>query len=470
MRLSALVEAIDDEVVRRPDEDPEVTAVTHDSRSVTPGALFCCVPGGTTDGHDHAGAAVAAGAVALLVERPLEVDGAAQVQVADVRRAMAPVAARLHGEPSRDLLVAGVTGTNGKTTVVHLLAETLSAAGVSTAPIGTLTGARTTPEAPELQAILATLRDDGRSAVAMEVSSHALALHRADATWFEVAVFTNLSQDHLDFHGTMEEYFEAKALLFQPDRCGRAVVSVDDAWGVRLADRIESSGGLPLVRCSLDEVADLHVGLRRCSFRWRDQVVAVPLGGRHNASNALLAAEAAVALGLDPAAVAAGLSEATPVPGRFEVVDAGQELDVVVDYAHTPDGLDKLLSSVRAAVEGRVIVVFGCGGDRDRDKRPLMGRAAVAGADLAIVTSDNPRSEDPQAIIEAVTDGISDLRSVVVEPDRRAAIALAIDLARPDDVVVIAGKGHETTQEVAGVRTPFDDRLVAAELLGQVVR
>jgi UDP-N-acetylmuramoyl-L-alanyl-D-glutamate--2,6-diaminopimelate ligase len=361
--------------------------------------------------------------------------------------------------------VVRITGTNGKTTTVHLLAAALEAAGRRTGQIGTLTGARTTPEAPELQATLARLRAEGCTAVAMEVSSHALAVHRADATWFSAVVFTNLSQDHLDFHGTMDAYFEAKASLFDADRAAVAIVDVDDVWGARLADRIEAAGDLPLVRCSLADLEDLEVGLAASRFTWRGQPVVVPLGGRHNAANALLAAEAAVAVGAEPVAVAAGLAGAGPVPGRFEPVDAGQDFDVLVDYAHTPDGLVKLLEGVRAATDGRVLVVFGCGGDRDREKRPLMGRAAAEGADLVVVTSDNPRGEDPQAIIEAVIDGIDDRQHVTVQPDRREAIALALRQARPGDVVVVAGKGHETTQTVGEQVLPFDDPAVARELL-----
>ena len=464
MRLSTLVEALGTAVLERPGADPEVQSVSHDSRAVRPGALFCCVPGDHVDGHDFASTAVADGAVALLVERPLHL-GVAEVVVPSVRVAMAPIAARFHGDPSRQLHVVGVTGTNGKTTTVHLLAAALEAGGRATGQIGTLTGVRTTPEAPELQATLARLLAQGRTAVAMEVSSHALAVHRADATWFEVAVFTNLSQDHLDFHGTMDAYFEAKASLFDPARCGRAVVDVDDEWGARLASRLEHDGRLPLVRCSLDLLADLDVGLTSCTFSWRGQQLRVPLGGRHNAANALLAAEAAVAVGVDAADVVSGLAAAVPVPGRFEPVDVGQDFAVVVDYAHTPDGLVKLLEAVRSTSEGAVIVVFGCGGDRDAGKRPAMGRAAAEGADLVVVTSDNPRSESPQAIIEAVTAGIPRGADVVVEPDRRAAIDLALRRAHAADVVVVAGKGHETTQTVGERVLPFDDREVVRDLL-----
>jgi len=438
-----------------------VTGVAHDSRAVVPGDLFCCVPGEQTDGHDHAPAAVAAGAVALLCERPLDL-AVPQVLVADARVAMAPAAAAVHGHPSAALEVVGVTGTNGKTTTVHLLRSVLEAAGRRAEVIGTLTGARTTPEAPELQRQLARFVADGVTAVAMEVSSHALALHRVDGTRFSVAVFTNLSAEHLDFHASMEEYFQVKARLFTPELADAAVVNVDDPRGRLLRD----AAVIPTRGYSLDDLEGLEVGRVTSRFRWRGVEVTVPLGGRFNVSNALAAAEAAITLGIEPAAVADGLAAAGPVPGRFEVVDAGQDFGVVVDYAHTPDGLEHVLGTARELVgQGRVIVVFGCGGDRDTAKRPLMGAAAARLADRVVLTSDNPRREDPATIISEVRSGIDDDTTLVVEPDRRRAIALALETARPGDLVVIAGKGHEAYQEVGDERRPFDDRAVARELL-----
>jgi UDP-N-acetylmuramoyl-L-alanyl-D-glutamate--2,6-diaminopimelate ligase len=446
----------------------DVTAVTHDSRAVTAGALFCCVPGSVVDGHDFAGPAVDAGATALLVERRLGVDGrAVQVVVGDVRSTMATVAARFWGAPSRAMSVVGVTGTNGKTTVTAMLQAVLSAAGRRCEVIGTLTGARTTPESTELQAQLAGFRDDGVDAVAMEVSSHALELHRVDGTWFSVAVFTNLGRDHLDFHRTEEAYFRAKARLFEPDRCARAVVNRDDAHGRLLLD----AARVPTVAYSLGDASDVAVGAAGSTFTWAGQRVELRVGGMFNVSNALAAATAARELGIDAATIAAGLSSAPPVPGRFEPVDAGQAFTVVVDYAHTPDGLEQVLRAARAAVSGRdrgrVLVVFGCGGDRDRSKRPVMGDVAVRLADRAWLTSDNPRSEDPMAIIDEVVTGVrdADRDRLVVEPDRRAASASAVRDALPSDVVVIAGKGHETGQIVGEVTLPFDDRAVAREVL-----
>jgi len=444
----------------------EVGAVVHDSAAVTPGSLFCCVPGARADGHRFAVTAVEAGAVALVVEHRLPL-AVPQVVVASVRAAMAHLAAAFHHHPSTTLAVVGVTGTNGKTTTAHLLGAVLEAHGWPTAVMGTLTGTRTTPEAPELQAGLARCRDDGGRAVVLEVSSHALALHRVDAVRFAAAVFTNLSQDHLDFHGTMEAYFQAKASLFVPDRAAVAAVNADDPWGRRLL----AGARLPAFPFSLADAVDLATGSGggpASTFRWRGQPVGLRLPGRFNVMNALAAAAAAEALGVAPAAVAEGLSSVAAVPGRFEVVVPGPPFSVVVDYAHTPVALEQALDAARglaAAGPGRVLVVFGCGGHRDRAKRPLMGEAATRLADRAYLTSDNPRDEDPLAIIAEVRAGATAGASLVVEPDRAAAIGLALGQAQPGDVVLIAGKGHETGQDMGGVASPFDDRAVARHLL-----
>jgi UDP-N-acetylmuramoyl-L-alanyl-D-glutamate--2,6-diaminopimelate ligase len=457
-RLSEVVEVLD---VLGEIESLAVTGVTHDSRAVQPGSLFCCVRGARVDGHDLAGAAVQAGAAALVVERRLALD-VPQLVVPDTRAAMGPLAARFWGDPSRQLDVFGVTGTNGKTTTVHLLGAILTAAGRPATVIGTLTGARTTPEATELQASLAQARAGGGSAVAMEVSSHGLAMHRVDGTWFRVGVFTNLSPDHLDFHADLEDYFAAKSRLFAPERCQQAVINADDPYGRRLLATVS----VPAAPYSLDDADDVRIGALASTCRWRGVDLTVPLGGRFNLPNALAAATAATTGGVPLEAVVTGLAAAPPVPGRFEPVTAGQPYTVLVDYAHTPDGLRQLLTAAReVAGEGRVLVVFGCGGDRDTTKRGPMGAIATAGADLAVVTNDNPRSEDPAAIVAAVLDGIEDRSRALVEPDRRAAIALALGRAAPGDVVVIAGKGHETTQTTGEHVTPFDDRVVARELL-----
>jgi len=473
------------------DPHVEVASITHDSRRAGPGACFACIPGARTDGHEHADEAVAAGAVALLVERVLDAP-VTQARVASVRAALGPVAARLLGDPSRVLRCLGVTGTNGKTTTTYLLDAIGRAAGERVGIVGTLGASlagehwpieRTTPEADELQSLLARMRDAGATRVAMEVSSHALDQHRVDGTWFAAACFTNLTQDHLDYHGTVEAYFAAKALLFDPARTTAAVVNVDDPFGVRLASAA-SDRGLDVWRFGIERGGDAPRGLDvqadgvvverdGARFRLVDARAGASVGirsrlvGRFNVSNAVAAAATARAAGFELDAVAAGLSQPLVVPGRLERVDAGQAFGVFVDYAHTPDALGRVLDTVRAlAADGRLAVVFGCGGDRDREKRPLMGRAVASRADVAVLTSDNPRSEDPQAIADAVLPGLRDGDAeVVVELDRRRAIRHAVRAARPGDVVLIAGKGAETTQTFGSEVVPSDDRVVAREEL-----
>ena len=444
------------------DASVEVTSVTHDSRRVTPGALFCCVPGQMTDGHEHAPAAVTAGAVALLCERPLDL-GVTEAVVTNVRALMGPAAAAFHEHPSSSLDIVGITGTNGKTTVTYLLRAILEAAGRPAAVIGTLAGPRTTPESTDLQAQLAVLRDEGKRAVAMEVSSHALALDRVAGTRFRVAVFTNLSRDHLDFHGTMEDYFAVKARLFEPQYADAAVVNADDKYG----DLLAHVSSIPTTTYSRADVENLELGPGSSTGRWRGHPIFVPLAGGFNVANALAALTTAVQLGIDEATAAEGLGTTPPVPGRYESIDAGQSFRVVVDFAHTPDGIDQVLRTARSTIPGgRIIVVFGAGGDKDRDKRPLMGEAAARLADVVVVTSDNPRSEDPGAIAAAVVAGTAEGSAEVrVELDRRAAIALALAEAQPGDVVIVAGKGHETTQTIGERVLPFDDREVVRDLL-----
>ncbi|MEZ5406711.1 MAG: UDP-N-acetylmuramoyl-L-alanyl-D-glutamate--2,6-diaminopimelate ligase [Acidimicrobiales bacterium] len=441
-----------------------VDAITHDSRAVAPGTLFCCVPGARADGHDFALQAAAAGAVALLVERRLAVD-LPQLLVGDVRRAMGPAASAVYGHPSRQLTVIGVTGTNGKSSTVSLLAAIWEKAGQRAEVYGTLTGARTTPEAPDLQRQLRESRDRGVSVVAMEVSSHALELGRVGGTRFAAAVFTNLGRDHLDFHGDVESYYRAKARLFDAAYTDTAVVNLDDAHGRRLAGEL-AGAGITTHGYALADAEGLQADGPRWRFAWRGHPVTLQLAGRHNVSNALAAATTAAALGLDAAPVVAALEEARPVRGRFELVDGGQPFHVAVDYAHTPDALEAVITAGREVTAGRVIVLFGCGGDRDHDKRPEMGAVVDRLADVAVVTSDNPRSEDPDAIIAAVVSGMGpDPERVRVEPDRRRAVALALSLAAPGDLVLLAGKGHETTQVIGDRVLPFDDRAVALELL-----
>ena len=426
----------------------DVADLAYDTRAIVPGSLFFCVRGAHSDGHRLAGEAVERGAVALVVERPVDA-AVPQLVVPSVRAAMAPAAVRFFGDPSAALPVVGVTGTAGKTTTTYLLYEILREAdrkpGLLT-NIERRVGGETraaglnTPEAIDLQRLLREMVDSGDRSCAMEATSHASAMGRLDGTRFAVLVFTNLAHEHLDFHGTMDEYFAAKARLFA--QAERAVVNIADTYGRRLAAAIPNAIAFDPTRDRLD--ADLK------------------LRGRFNLENALAAAGAARALGIDAHAIRAGIEAVAGVAGRFEEVDEGQPFRVFVDYAHKPASLENILAAARDLAAGRVICVFGCGGDRDRDKRPLMGRIAHELADVVIVTSDNPRREDPLAIIDEIVRGAPGLD---VEPDRRVAIVQAIAAAREGDVVVIAGKGHEHGQEIAGVKHPFDDRQVAREAL-----
>ena len=477
-QLSDLLAGLPNPDVRGDVRTP-VAGLAYQADAVSPGGLFFCVRGGRHDGHDFAGDAVGRRASALVVERWLDVN-ATQVRVPSVREAMGPIAAAFHGRPAERLSLVGVTGTNGKTTTTYLLEGVFRAAGLTPGVIGT-TGvridgrpvpqARTTPEAPDLHAMLARMVEEGVEAVAMEVSSHGLHQHRVDGARFACAVFTNLSQDHLDYHETIEEYFEAKARLFAPGMSDRAAVNVDDPMGERLV-----GSGLPTITYGEHEGADLRavdleVGAGGVRFRVDGLDVRSPLRGAFNVHNALAALAAARQLGIDDADAARGIASVENVPGRVETVDEGQGFLVLVDYAHTPDSLDNVLLAARplAGDGGRVVAVFGCGGDRDRGKRPLMGEAATRRADLAVVTSDNPRSEDPMEVIREIEPGARrGGGEYVVEPDRRAAIRLALAAAREGDVVVIAGKGHETGQEFADRTVPFDDRIVATEELREL--
>jgi UDP-N-acetylmuramoyl-L-alanyl-D-glutamate--2,6-diaminopimelate ligase len=473
------------------DDGVEISGLAYDSRRAGPGVLFFCVPGARADGHDFAEAVVDAGSPALVVERRLGLD-ASEALVSDARASMAPAARAFWRDPTAELRVAGVTGTNGKTTTAFLIRHLLESGGVRTGLLGTVKSViggveaeveRTTPEAIDLQATFRAMLDAGDRACAMEVSSHALKLGRADLIRFGVAVFTNLTQDHLDFHPDMEDYFAAKRVLFAPgrgERPGAAVVNIDDDYGRRLAGEIEGEYGDDLVTFSAtgDEAAAIRAA--EVSFdaagsrfavagRFGDLAVEMPLPGHFNVENALAAVAAVVALGGSPAAAAGALARAERIPGRLEAVTEGQPFAVLVDYAHTPDSLENVLGAARKLTAGRLVCVFGCGGDRDREKRPLMGAIASRLADVPVLTSDNPRSEDPEAILADVLAGIEGGRGregLVVEVDRRAAIHAALALAEPGDTVVIAGKGHEQGQEFEGGRKlPFDDREVAREEL-----
>jgi UDP-N-acetylmuramoyl-L-alanyl-D-glutamate--2,6-diaminopimelate ligase len=456
--------------------EAEVSGLAYSSDRVGPGSLFFCVPGLRADGHDFAPDAVRRGAAALVCERPLGLD-VPEVVVEDVRAAMGPAAARFYGDPTAALRVVGITGTNGKTTTAFLVRDVLERGGVRTGLLGTVKRVvggveepvrHTTPEAIDLQATLRRMADGGDRACAMEVSSHALALGRVEGIRFACRVFTNLTQDHLDFHTDMEAYYLAKRRLFE--RPGPpAVVNLDDGYGRRLAADLDAPIGYGLeAPDAAYRARDVRFDVGGASF-----VAETPDGplelrtrlpGLFNVSNALAALAVGRALGVGGEDCRAALAATERVPGRFEPIDEGQGFGVLVDFAHTPDSLDNVLRAARELTAGRLHVVFGAGGDRDRAKRPLMGEAAVRHADRVIVTSDNPRSERPEAIVDEVLAGTGP--GVEREPDRRRAIALAIDTAEPGDVIVIAGKGHEQGQELDGGRkVPFDDREVAREAL-----
>ncbi|MDX6634489.1 MAG: UDP-N-acetylmuramoyl-L-alanyl-D-glutamate--2,6-diaminopimelate ligase [Solirubrobacterales bacterium] len=454
-----------------------IEELAYDSRKVEPGTLFFCVVGEKVDGHEFGARALEDGAAALVVERELTELELPQVVVPDSRAAMAHLAARFYGDPTAQLRLVGVTGTNGKTTTAFLVHEILKAAEFPCGLLGTVKQivggvekevVRTTPEAIELQSTFRQMLDGGDEACAMEVSSHAMTLHRADAIHFEVAIFTNLTQDHLDFHAGMEDYFLAKRKLFEAGP-KTAIVNLDDPYGRRLAEEFEcvtfSAEG-----ASADYSArDVSFDASGARFTVGEMKLRTGLPGHFNVANALGAFAAAEAMGVGPEIAAAGLARAARVPGRFEPIDEGQGFSVLVDYAHTPDSLENVLRAARRLTDGRLISVFGAGGDRDRDKRPKMGRAGAEYADLTVITSDNPRSEDPEAIVAEVAagaEGVSGASELEVVVDRREAIALALGRAASGDTVVIAGKGHEQGQEFEdGRKIPFDDREVAREEL-----
>jgi UDP-N-acetylmuramoyl-L-alanyl-D-glutamate--2,6-diaminopimelate ligase len=484
--------------------DVELTDASHDSRQIASGWLFCAVPGARSDGHDHAATAVERGAAALLVERWLDLP-VPQVKVPSVRAAAGPAAAVVHRHPSHELTVVGITGTNGKTTTAYLLEGAFAAAGQGVGVVGTVEtrihgeaqpGVRTTPEGPDLQRLLRRMHTRGVDAVAMEVSSHGLDLRRVDGTRFAVAAYTNLSHDHLDWHGSMAAYLAAKARLFTPELARVGVVFHDGPW----AERLLALAEIPCTTVGRGADVDVRLVDEQLSVAGGRGVVELPDGpvevrtrlpGRFNLDNAALALVAAVTAGVVPELAAAGIAAAPGAPGRLERVTAGQPFTVLVDYAHTPDAIVEVVATLRTlaarapdgqpasdgrgsgradAAPGRVLLVVGAGGDRDRGKRAGMG-AAAATADVAVLTSDNPRSENPTTILAAVEAGARQAREqgapaeLHVVADRREAIGIALAAARPGDVVLIAGKGHETGQELAGHTIPFDDREVAAELL-----
>jgi UDP-N-acetylmuramoyl-L-alanyl-D-glutamate--2,6-diaminopimelate ligase len=477
--------------------DPDVVRVTGDSREVVPGTVFFALPGVKADGHAFAAEAARRGAVAVVAERRVDCAPALLLLAPSGRRAMAVAAANLLGRPADALRLAGVTGTNGKTTVTWLVEACARAAGLPIGVMGTVThrfpgvvrtASHTTPESTEIQALLAEMRDAGAKAAVLEVSSHALAQERVAGMRFAVAGFTNLTRDHLDYHGDMEGYFAAKRRLFTEHLApgGTAVVNAHDPWGAKLADQLGPGRTVWRYGTRGEDVlraTGVRTGLDGIEARFGtpagELAIRSPLVGAHNVENLLCAAGMAVALGLPPAAIERGLSECAGAPGRLERISA-RGIDVFVDYAHTDDALGRALAALRALSPRRLLCVFGCGGDRDHGKRPLMGLAAGRGADLAIVTSDNPRTEDPDAIIGEILPGLAEAecprldraaalrgeRGFAVEPDRRAAIRLAIEAARPGDAVLVAGKGHEDYQVVGAVKHHFDDREEARAALG----
>ncbi|HEX6337448.1 MAG TPA: UDP-N-acetylmuramoyl-L-alanyl-D-glutamate--2,6-diaminopimelate ligase [Jiangellaceae bacterium] len=482
--------------VPAPTRNAAVTGITHDSRKVQPGDLFAALPGALTHGVRFAAQAEAAGAVAHLTDP----DGARRVStdlpvlvVDDPRARLGELAASIYGRPADDLLMFGVTGTNGKTTTTYLIESGLRAAGHRTGLIGTVetridservASVRTTPEAADLHALLAAMREQGVTACVMEVSSHALVLGRVDAIVFDVAGFTNLSQDHLDFHRDLEDYFSAKAALFTPERSRRGVVCIDDEYGRRLA----AEAAIPVVTVATHKDAgrgDWTVVEREVSASGRSTLAHVehasrgeyrmlsPIPGDFNVANAVLATVMLIEAGVNERDVARGMALCSGVPGRMEHVQSAgaDEPLAVVDYAHTPEAIENVLRALRPSTRGRLIAVLGAGGDRDPHKRPLMGAAAARHADVVIVTDDNPRSEDPAAIRAAVLSGTAEAGRpvhVLEVADRRQAIAAAVDAAEGDgDTVAVLGKGHEQGQEVAGVVHPFDDRLMLREAMDQ---
>ncbi|MFF7439739.1 UDP-N-acetylmuramoyl-L-alanyl-D-glutamate--2,6-diaminopimelate ligase [Streptomyces sp. NPDC008122] len=469
----------------------EISGITHDSRAVRPGDVYAALPGARTHGADFVAQAAGLGAAAILTD-PAGAERAAAtglpvLVVENPRGRMGELAAAIYGRPGEDLLQIGITGTSGKTTTAYLVEGGLRGSGRRTGLVGTvemrigderIKSERTTPEATDLQALFAVMRERGVEAVAMEVSSHALVLGRVDGCVFDVAVFNNLSPEHMEFHSDMEDYFQAKAGLFTPGRSRLGVVNLDDAYGRRLV----AEASVPVVTFSAEgrteadwRAEDLVLGSHDSTFTAvgpdGERIPATaPLPGPFNVANTLAAIATLAAAGLDPKAAAEGVAAVPGVPGRLERVDAGQPYLAVVDYAHKTDAVESVLRSLREVTEGRLHVVIGCGGDRDTTKRGPMGAAAARLADTAVLTSDNPRSEDPLVILSAMLAGAAEVPAeergdVLVEPDRAAAVAAAVSRARPGDTVLVAGKGHEQGQEIAGVVRPFDDRQVLREAI-----
>ncbi len=480
-----------DSIARHGDWQVAITQVTYDSRQVRPGALFVALAGATHNGHGYIAAAIQAGAVAVITEGPLDGIGVAAARVTDARRALSQVARAVHGDPSHDLTLIGVTGTKGKTTTTYMVQAILAAnTGTPAFRFGTVSydlggseraAKNTTPESLELAAMLAECRANGTKCGVMEVSSHALLTSRVEDLSFAAAGFMNLSLEHSEFHPDMEHYFAAKSRLFLelPQRDKPCLIMIDDDWGRRLATRLRQGGHRVLTVSLQDPAADVHATEIRTHNRGSEFVLCwqgarhacrLPIPGPFNVGNALMAAGLTLAVGVRSESVVTGLANLKQVPGRFEPVPNDLDLTVIVDYAHSPNSLENVIDAVRQITPGRLITVFGCGGNRSHEKRPVMGRIAAAGSDVTVVTSDNPRKEEPTEIIRQIVAGIPiDLQQqqgrIVVEADRHQAIQSAIDLARPGDTVLIAGKGHESGQTFADRIVPFDDREVARACL-----
>jgi len=483
MKLFELADAVRDTGRLLGNGQVEIEALCTDSRKAKPGTLFFCIPGLRTDGHIFAPMAFEAGAAALVVERRLDID-CPQLIVKDVREALALIAACFYGHPAREMKLIGITGTKGKTTTSYLVKSILEKAGYKTGLIGTVGSmigethiptALTTPDPTDFQSLLRQMADAGVEYVVMEVSAHALALRKLSGIRFEAAAFTNLSQDHFDLFGNFDRYLAAKLRLFEPDMCARAVYNADD-------ERV--SGGMKQVKIPAEGYAirvpaqiyakDIDVNERGCTFqlnfhkRYRLDVT-LHLSGIFNVYNSLTAAALCDALGIGAESIRAGLEDVKNVPGRIELLDTDTPYRVILDYAHSPDALENILKTVRQTARARVIALFGCGGDRDHDKRPVMGEIGGRLADYCILTSDNPRGEDPYDILKQIEEGIrqTDCAYTVIE-NRREAIRYAMNMAEPGDVIVLAGKGHETYQEIRGVKYPFDEKVVVRELLEEI--
>ena len=485
MKLKELVGRIPGKVRIIGNDETEIVSLCSDSRQVTPGALFFCTPGLRMDAHDFAPQAVEKGAVALVVERELPID-VPQVMVEDVRMAISYVASEFFGNPAEKMMLIGITGTKGKTTSSFLIKSILEEAGKKTGLIGTVCSMigdevipanLTTPDPIVTQTLLSRMAEAGCDCVVMEVSAHAMAMHRLAGVQFDIGAFSNFSQDHLDYFKDMDDYFAAKMRFFEPEMVRNIVYNADDehiSAAIRALGRPAMRVG---IRASADVYAnDIEISERGCSFlmtlhkQFRVSV-ALKLAGIFNVYNALLAAGVCICAGVGPEAIRRGLEDVRAVPGRIELLETGTPYRVILDYAHSPDSLENILKAVRETTRGRMIALFGCGGNRDAAKRPIMGEIAGELADFCILTSDNPRNEDPMDILDQIEEGIrhTGCQYVVIE-NRREAIRYALTHAQPSDVIVLAGKGHETYQEINGVKHPFDEKIIVAELLKELSR